>query len=128
MEKHTAIRMLPGSRVVFRGTLHEVVSIKSAGGMDGPYFRLPISSTARLPIWSATSFWSRRNCGIGRFRRHLSASTSKPSSSHRASSRLMSATGSSAPHPAATASHIAAKLAPLLARSSAARSALSNAR
>jgi hypothetical protein len=40
MEKHTAIRMLPGSRVVFRGMLHEVVSIKSAGGMDGPYFRL----------------------------------------------------------------------------------------
>jgi hypothetical protein len=40
MEKHTAIRTLPGSRVVFRGMLHEVVSIKSAGGMDGPYFRL----------------------------------------------------------------------------------------
>jgi hypothetical protein len=40
MEKHTAIRMLPGSRVVFRGMLHEVVSMRSAGGMDGPYFRL----------------------------------------------------------------------------------------
>jgi hypothetical protein len=40
MEKHTAIRMLPGSRVVFRGRLHEVVSVRSGGGMDGPYFRL----------------------------------------------------------------------------------------
>ena len=40
MEKHTAIRMLPGSRVIFRGRLHEVVSLKSAGGMDAPYFRL----------------------------------------------------------------------------------------
>lgn len=40
MEKHTAIRMLPGSRVVFRGKLYEVVSVRSAGGMDGPYFRL----------------------------------------------------------------------------------------
>ena len=40
MEKHTAIRMLPGSRVVFRGRLHEVVSLKSGGGMDAPYFRL----------------------------------------------------------------------------------------
>ena len=39
MEKHTAIRMLPGSRVVFRGRLHEVVSLKSAG-KDAPYFRL----------------------------------------------------------------------------------------
>jgi hypothetical protein len=40
MEKHTAIRMLPGSRVIFRGRLHEVVSVGSGGGMDGPYFRL----------------------------------------------------------------------------------------
>lgn len=40
MEKQTAIRILPGSRVLFRGRLHEVVSIKSAGGMDAPYFRL----------------------------------------------------------------------------------------
>jgi len=40
MEKHAAIRMLPGSRVVFRGRLHEVVSLKSGGGMDAPYFRL----------------------------------------------------------------------------------------
>lgn len=40
MEKHTAIRMLPGSRVIFRGRLHEVVSLKSGGGMDAPYFRL----------------------------------------------------------------------------------------
>ena len=40
MEKHTAIRMLPGSRVIFRGKLHEVISLKSAGGMDAPYFRL----------------------------------------------------------------------------------------
>ena len=40
MEKHTAIRMLPDSRVIFRGRLHEVVSVRSAGGMDGPYFRL----------------------------------------------------------------------------------------
>jgi hypothetical protein len=40
MEKHTAIRMLPGSRVIFRGKLHEVVSLKSGGGMDAPYFRL----------------------------------------------------------------------------------------
>ncbi|HVA41514.1 MAG TPA: hypothetical protein VNF49_12665 [Candidatus Binataceae bacterium] len=40
MEKHTAIRMLPGSRVVFRGRLHEVVSVRSGGGLDGPYFRL----------------------------------------------------------------------------------------
>ena len=40
MEKHAAIRMLPGSRVVFRGEVYEVVSLRSAGGMDGPYFRL----------------------------------------------------------------------------------------
>lgn len=40
MEKHTAIRVLPGSRVVFRGRLYEVVSVRSAGGMDAPYFRL----------------------------------------------------------------------------------------
>jgi hypothetical protein len=40
MEKHTAIRMLPGSRVIFRGRLHEVVSLKSTGGADAPYFRL----------------------------------------------------------------------------------------
>ena len=40
MEKHTAIRMLLGSRVVFRGQPHEVVSVRSGGGMDGPYFRL----------------------------------------------------------------------------------------
>jgi hypothetical protein len=40
MEKHTAIRMLPGSRVVFRGKVHEVVSLKSGGGTDAPYFRL----------------------------------------------------------------------------------------
>ncbi|HEY2523938.1 MAG TPA: hypothetical protein VGI29_02690 [Candidatus Binataceae bacterium] len=40
MEKHAAIRMLPGSRVVFRGRVHEVVSLKSGGGSDAPYFRL----------------------------------------------------------------------------------------
>lgn len=40
MEKHSAIRVLPGSRVLFRGRLHEVVSIRSAGGIDAPYFRL----------------------------------------------------------------------------------------
>ncbi len=40
MEKQTAIRVLPGSRVLFRGRLHEVVSVRSAGGMDAPYFRL----------------------------------------------------------------------------------------
>ena len=40
MEKHTAIRMLPGSRVIFRGRVHEVVSLKSGGGSDAPYFRL----------------------------------------------------------------------------------------
>jgi hypothetical protein len=40
MEKRTAIRVLPGSRVIFRGRLHEVVSIRSGGGMDAPYFRL----------------------------------------------------------------------------------------
>jgi hypothetical protein len=40
MEKNTAIRVLPGSRVLFRGRLHEVVSIRSAGGIDAPYFRL----------------------------------------------------------------------------------------
>jgi hypothetical protein len=40
MEKHNAIRVLPGSRVLFRGRLHEVVSIRSAGGIDAPYFRL----------------------------------------------------------------------------------------
>lgn len=40
MEKHTAIRMLPGSRVIFRGRVHEVVSLKCGGGNDAPYFRL----------------------------------------------------------------------------------------
>lgn len=40
MEKQTAIRVLPGSRVLFRGRLYEVVSVRSAGGMDAPYFRL----------------------------------------------------------------------------------------
>jgi hypothetical protein len=40
MERKTAIRMLPGTRVIFRGRLHEVVSVNSAGGMDAPYFRL----------------------------------------------------------------------------------------
>jgi hypothetical protein len=40
MEKHAAIRTLPGTRVIFRGRIHEVVSVRSAGGMDGPYFRL----------------------------------------------------------------------------------------
>ncbi|HZO80289.1 MAG TPA: hypothetical protein VFB33_01220 [Candidatus Binataceae bacterium] len=40
MEKHTAIRVLPGSRVFFRGRLYEVVSVRSAGGIDAPYFRL----------------------------------------------------------------------------------------
>lgn len=40
MEKQAAIRVLPGSRVIFRGRLHEVVSIRSAGGLEAPYFRL----------------------------------------------------------------------------------------
>jgi len=40
MEKHTAIRMLPGSRVVFRGKVHEVVSLKTGKSADAPYFRL----------------------------------------------------------------------------------------
>ncbi len=40
MEKQSAIRVLPGSRVLFRGRLYEVVSVRSAGGIDAPYFRL----------------------------------------------------------------------------------------
>lgn len=40
MEKQTAIRVLPGSHVLFRGQLYEVVSVRSAGGIDAPYFRL----------------------------------------------------------------------------------------
>ena len=40
MEKRNAIRVLPGTRVLFRGRLHEVVSIRSAGGIDAPYYRL----------------------------------------------------------------------------------------
>lgn len=40
MEKHTAIRMLPGSKVIFRGRFHEVVSLRSGKGADAPHFRL----------------------------------------------------------------------------------------
>jgi hypothetical protein len=40
MEKHTAIRMLPGSKVIFRGRLHEVVSLRTGKGADAPHFRL----------------------------------------------------------------------------------------
>jgi hypothetical protein len=40
MEKHTAIRILPGSKVIFRGRLHEVVSLRTGKGIDAPHFRL----------------------------------------------------------------------------------------
>ena len=52
MEKHTAIRMLPGSRVVFRGTLHEVVSI--VGGRNG----WPVLPTANLEHGTPTDLVS----------------------------------------------------------------------
>jgi hypothetical protein len=40
MDKSTAIRLLPGTDVLFRGRRHSVMSIKSGLGVDAPFFRL----------------------------------------------------------------------------------------
>jgi hypothetical protein len=40
VDKSTAIRVLPGSVVVFRGRRHQVMSAKSGAQSEAPFFRL----------------------------------------------------------------------------------------
>jgi hypothetical protein len=40
MDKSTAIRLLPGSAVLFRGRRHSVMSVKSGQQSEAPFFRL----------------------------------------------------------------------------------------
>jgi len=40
MDKSAAIRLLPGTIVVFRGRRHQVVSAKSGAQSEAPFFRL----------------------------------------------------------------------------------------
>jgi len=40
MDKSTAIRLVPGSAVLFRGHRHSVMSIKSGQQGEAPFFRL----------------------------------------------------------------------------------------
>lgn len=40
MDKSAAIRLLPGSVVVFRGRRHQVISAKSGAQSEAPFFRL----------------------------------------------------------------------------------------
>jgi hypothetical protein len=40
MDKSTAIRVLPGSVVIFRGRRHQVMSAKSGAQGEAPFFRL----------------------------------------------------------------------------------------
>jgi hypothetical protein len=40
MDKSTAIRLLPGTAVLFRGRRHSVMSVKSGLEGDAPFFRL----------------------------------------------------------------------------------------
>jgi hypothetical protein len=40
MDKSTAIRLLPGSAVLFRGRRHSVTSVKSGQQSEAPFFRL----------------------------------------------------------------------------------------
>ena len=40
MDKSAAIRLLPGSAVLFRGRRHSVTSVKSGQQSEAPFFRL----------------------------------------------------------------------------------------
>ena len=40
MDKSTAIRLIPGSPVTFRGRRHSIISAKSGLESDAPFFRL----------------------------------------------------------------------------------------
>ena len=40
MDKSTAIRLLPGSVVIFRGRRHQVMSAKAGAQGEAPFFRL----------------------------------------------------------------------------------------
>ena len=40
MDKSTAIRLIPGSPVTFRGRHHSIISAKSGLESDAPFFRL----------------------------------------------------------------------------------------
>jgi hypothetical protein len=40
MDKSAAIRVLPGSVVVFRGRRHQVMSAKAGAQSEAPFFRL----------------------------------------------------------------------------------------
>ena len=40
MDKSTAIRVLPGTAVLFRGRPHSIISVKSGSQSDAPFFRL----------------------------------------------------------------------------------------
>ncbi|MGA8566698.1 MAG: hypothetical protein WB580_02795 [Candidatus Binataceae bacterium] len=40
MDKSKAIRLLPGTAVLFRGRRHSVMSVKSGLQSDAPFFRL----------------------------------------------------------------------------------------
>ncbi len=40
MDRSTAIRLLPGSVVIFRGRRHQVMSAKAGAGSEAPFFRL----------------------------------------------------------------------------------------
>jgi hypothetical protein len=40
MEKSTAVRLLPGTLVTFRGSNYQVLSMKTGPLLDAPFFRL----------------------------------------------------------------------------------------
>ena len=40
MDKSTAIRLLPGTVVIFRGRRHQVMSAKAGAQSEAPFFRL----------------------------------------------------------------------------------------
>jgi hypothetical protein len=40
MDKSTAIRVLPGSVVIFRGRRHQVMSARAGAQSEAPFFRL----------------------------------------------------------------------------------------
>jgi hypothetical protein len=40
MDKSTAIRVLPGTAVLFRGRPHSIISVKSGSQSEAPFFRL----------------------------------------------------------------------------------------
>jgi len=48
VDKSTAIRLLPGSDVLFRGRRHSVMSVKSGQQNEAPFFRLRASDDGAI--------------------------------------------------------------------------------